>query len=365
MNEASTHPVRSLSRRRFLATTMLASVAIGRNACGAEETRKENVMKGELPTFLTRGVVILPSDAATWPWIAKAKAAGLTTIALHAGPAQSEPFAKSEEGRAFFAECRKQGIEVECEAHAVIDLLPRNLFAKDPTLFRMNDAGERVSDTNCCVSSPAAVEIICENAVKSAQVFRPTTSRYFYWIDDGQPMCRCPKCKGLSDTDQALVLENAMVKALKRFDDKAALAHLCYANTLKPPTQVKPDPGIFLEYAPIQRRYDKPLSCRDVSVHAELIDALDANLAVFGTEGAQALEYWLDVSRFSGWKRENLTKIPWNNEVFQDDLRFYAKRGIGHVTTFAVWLDGTYVQRFGDPPLDEYGKELLRRQDAH
>jgi len=37
------------------------------------------------------------------------------------------------------------------------------------------------------------------------------------------------------------------------------------------------------------------------------------------------LEYWLDVSRFSGWRREKLTKIPWNGEVFRSDLEEYGR----------------------------------------
>ncbi len=339
-----------MTRRRFLGVAALgtgASLMPSVKAAGAPEA-----------TFATRGVVILPEDAATWPWVKNAKKAGLTTIAMHTSPAKAAEFAQSNAGKAFFVECGAQGLAVECEAHAINELLPRSLFAKDPSMFRMNDAGQRVNDTNGCASSKEAVAIIRENAVKAAKAFPSTTHRYFFWIDDGQPMCRCPQCKGLSDSDQALMVENAMLGALRQFDPKATLAHLCYANTLKPPVRVKPEPGIFLEFAPIQRRYDRPLSCRDVPVHAELLDALDANLAVFGTEGAQALEYWLDVSRFSGWKRDTLTKIPWNEEVFLDDLRCYAQHGIRHITTFAVWLDGAYVARFGEPPLEQYGRGL-------
>ena len=67
---------------------------------------------------------------------------------------------------------------------------------------------------------------------------------------------------------------------------------------------LKPLPGIFLEFAPIERRYDVPFRQRDAAgagglTHGRLLDALDANLAWFGREGAQTLEYWLDLSRFS------------------------------------------------------------------
>jgi hypothetical protein len=55
--------------------------------------------------------------------------------------------------------------------------------------------------------------------------------------------------------------------------------------------------------------------------------------------------------------------LPWNREVFLDDLETYAARGLRHVTTFAVWLDGDYVARFGEPPLEEYGGGLFRRMN--
>ena len=91
-----------------------------------------------------------------------------------------------------------------------------------------------------------------------------------------------------------------------------------------------------------------------------MLDDLDANLAIFGNKGAQALEYWLDASLFSGWKRDKLTKVPFDERVFLDDLETYASRGIRHVTSFAAWIDGDYVKRFGPPPLDKYGQGLLR-----
>ena len=70
------------------------------------------------------------------------------------------------------------------------------------------------------------------------------------------------------------------------------------------------------------------------------------------------LEYWLDVSRFSGWKRP-AKKLPWNREVFLADLDTYAGRGIRHVTTFACYIDADYLKRHGEPlALNDYGAGL-------
>lgn len=70
------------------------------------------------------------------------------------------------------------------------------------------------------------------------------------------------------------------------------------------------------------------------------------------------LEYWLDVSRFSRWKRPGV-KLPWNRDVFVADVETYWVRGIRHITTFAAWIDAKYKERFGDLAfIKEYGVGL-------
>jgi len=315
--------------------------------------------------FQTRGVVIVPEDLTLRDWPERACRAGLSTLALHstshpAGGANAvAAFVRSDAGQAFLASCRALGLEVEYELHAMKELLPRGLFGKSPALFRMNEQGERTPDANLCVHSPQALEIVAENAVAISRALRPTTGRHFLWGDDGQPWCRCTRCCGLSDSDQALLLGNRMLGALQRDDPAARLAHLAYGTTLWPPRQVRPRPGIFLEFAPLHRRHDIPYAAQDGVACKDSLAALDANLEAFGRETAQVLEYWLDASRFSGWKRPAV-RIPWNREVFAADLATYGSRGIRHITTFAAWVDAAYVARHGDPPLEAYGADLAR-----
>jgi hypothetical protein len=318
------------------------------------------------PFFAVRGVVLTPSDVTTWDWPRTAQDAGLNTVALHGPPGDIVDFLGTDAGAAYLEACSALGLQVEYESHAAHDLLPRDLFAHDPGMFRMDERGDRVPDWNLCVHSQPALEVARERAAAYAETLRPTTGRYFFWIDDGQPMCRCPQCRGLSDSDQALILENALLDTLRQVDPRATLAHLAYLNTLPAPGEVRPQPGIFVEYAPIRRRHDVPFgrrdACQDGSdapTHGEQLDALDANLAWFGSKGAQILEYWLDVSRFSGWRRETIVELPWNPEALADDLGTYATRGIRRVTSFAVWIDGAYVHRFGEPPVREYGAAML------
>ena len=357
-----------VDRRRFLSRAGAVAIAgltpaILRNSSADESNGDVNN-----PFFMTRGIVLVTKDLSEVGWPQIAKAAGLSTIGTHVTPHEVTKFVKTEKGQRFLNECQELGVNVEHELHAMKDLLPRELFDKNPQMFRMDTDGNRVGDYNCCVHSKEALEVICENAVSYGRILRPTTGRYFYWIDDVKPMCHCPDCRVFSDSDQALILENAIIAAMRKEDPKASLAHLCYIGTLEPPKQIKPHPGIFLEFAPIERSWAHPLkdaeavgrsnAGRGKMPHGKTLEYLDANLEVFANDTAQVLEYWLDVSLHSNWTRP-AKQLPWNPTVFRSDLETYAQRGIRHVTSFAAWIDGDYVKRFGQPEfVNEYGKGL-------
>lgn len=317
-------------------------------------TMDSNLSAGSPPAFRTRGVVLTPQDLTLADWPERAARAGLTTIALHPTPREVAPFVRSEAGEAFLADCRRWGIAVEYELHALSDLLPRVLFDKEPSLFRMDEDGRRVPEGNLCPHSEPAVEIVCRNAVALCRVLRPTTGRYFLWGDDAVRWCHCPQCRGLSDSEQALIIANRLLGALRREEPDAQVAHLAYHHTLPAPRQVKPESGVFLEYAPIHRRRDIPHTLQDAP---DNFAALEANLAIFERQSAQVLEYWLDVSLFSRWQRPAV-RLPWSGPVFTSDLAAYGEHGIRHITSFAVYLDADYVARYGEPPLREYGAGL-------
>ena len=85
------------------------------------------------------------------------------------------------------------------------------------------------------------------------------------------------------------------------------------------------------------------------------MEHLDANLKVFPPETAVVLEYWLDVSLASDWKKPAV-ELPWHPDVFIQDLAVYKSRGISDVTSFAVYMDSTYFSVYpGKECLEDYG----------
>ncbi len=313
--------------------------------------------------FDARGLVLIPPDFTLPDWPERLAGAGLNLLGLHVTggpPSELTAFLATDAGQAMLARCRSLGLDIEYELHALAELLPRALFEREPELFRMDENGNRAADCNLCPSNPQALRIVGENAVALSRILTPTTHRYYLWSDDGRPWCHCPQCAGLNDADQALLTTNALLGALRTWDPQARVAGLVYHRTLSPPTQVQPAPGVFLEFAPIERRWDRPLTDRSIEAHARLLDALDAAIEVYGVdEHSQVLEYWMDASRHSGWKRP-ATRIPWHPEVLAADLEHYAVKGFRRVTSFGCYLDQEYVNLHGEPPVADYGAALLR-----
>ena len=343
-----------VSRSEFIRGSLSTALAAGFGGCASP-------FRGEGMPSATRGVIVAArnlSRAFDWPRLAHE--AGLTTIATHFGPKDVMPFMESDHGRRFMDACAGYGIAVEHELHALEHLLPRDLFAKNPELFRMDEKGNRVGDWNCCATNERGLEIIAENAVRIARVCRSTTGRHYFWLSDGKPVCKCPKCRGLSGADQAVLIENAIVGALRReIAPDATLSHLAYSETLQTPKQVRPDPALFLEFAPF-RRWHSTTRRDDLVEGCEYLARLDDLMTVFPASQTQICEYWLDASLFCGWKKP-LVRIPWNAERTRRDIAAYTKRGIRHFTTFAVSVDDEYIADFGPDSLQcvkEYGQLL-------
>lgn len=183
-----------------------------RSGCGALGAACAPMLFAAEPSSerFTRGVILYPFDLSLTDWLERAAKAGQNTIALHAAQRLDvlADFIVSEDGQRFLADCKTWEIAVEYELHAMGELLSRELYFKDPTLFRLDGSGRRNPDSNCNPFSTTALEIIAEKAVKYARLFRPTTGGYFFWPDDGAKWDEGPQAKGMNASDQALLVEN-------------------------------------------------------------------------------------------------------------------------------------------------------------
>jgi len=310
-------------------------------------------------TTIKRGIVLSPADFTWDEWIERIAGVGLNYVGIHSSLEAIISFLDSPAGQAVLAAAERNRVDVNFELHVMSELLPRGMFAERPELYRMDESGKRTPDANLCVSSADAISIVQENTLRVAAVLRKfhDVNRYHFWPHDNRPWCLCAACSNLSFSDQALVLTNAMCEALREQQLDAQVAHLAYATTIETPARVRPARGVFLQYAPIFRCYDHGLDDPSCDKNRGHIAGLRRLCGYFGSESAEVLEYWLDVSLFSSYNRPAI-RLPFSEQVLQRDVAFYRGFGIRRFSTFGVYIDADYVRRFGPPPLAEYARAL-------
>ncbi len=313
---------------------------------------------------MKKGVLIHPEELST-RWIDRAVAEGLDVLGLHpvGGPAAKdscEALVKLLDDPGFtelIDLAISKGLTVEYELHAMGWLLPRQLFQTHPEYFIMNEDGSRNPNNNFCVSNPEALEIMERNAVKLAKKLHGSSHRFYFWLDDTTSLrCHCPNCAHLSGSDQQLIVVNRLVKALRKEFPDAEVPYLAYYGTLQPPTQIEPEEGIFLEYAPMAK-YKNPDSATFQTYTPMEQKYLEPLMAIFGKEKAKVLEYWIDNSMYS-----NYTKPPkllrGNAEQTKKDIAFYKALGIRDITTFACYLGQDYEAIYGEPDIKTYAQSF-------
>ena len=158
-------------------------------------------------------------------------------------------------------------------------------------------------------------------------------------------------------------MENRILRELRKTNPEAKVAHLAYYGTMEVPEKVKPEEGIFLEFAPFFRTWDAPLNDsvakgRTGVTNKTFYDYLVRNLKVFDPAEVVVLEYWLDVSLVSDWKKP-AKKLKWDGDVFRKDIELYSDLGIKNIASFGVYIDSAYVAAYKDLSfLKEYGRGL-------
>jgi hypothetical protein len=301
-------------------------------------------------------------------WIDRCVTLGIPTIALHPVGGFRSPLTmkamlerlETPECRLLLDEAAEKGLRIEYEMHAARYFLPASEFENHPEWFRMNENGERTRDMNCCASSEEALEFIAKRAAEAASKLYRSTHRYFFWLDDAHDaFCHCPKCAEYSSSDQQMIIMNRILKELKKTDPEATLAYLAYYSTLTPPKKVRPDEGIFLEYAPIDRDHHTPLAKADNAKNASQNRYIKELLQIFGTDTAKVLDYWLDNSLFSDWKKPP-KPFTADEKVIHADFDYYTDLGFRDISCFACYLGADYTELHGEPDVTAFADAYHR-----
>ena len=310
-----------------------------------------------------RASILIHPEELTKKWIDRMVDHGIDTLGIH--PAGGHKAYKTlenllkltdtEEFRALIDYARSKGLTVEYEFHAAGYLVHRDLYAEHPEYFRMNENGERVSDLNFCVSNSDALDIAAKEAVKLTNQLYGCDEKYFFWLDDAAGgKCHCQKCASLSPADQQMVALNAMISEIRKTKPNAKLAYLAYFDTLDIPQTVMPADGIFLEYAPIDkwRRGEGEREKYAKSVERELASR-EPLISFFGKSDARVLEYWIDNSLFSGWKKPP-KELKCDGGEVRADIAEYIRLGFEDISTFGCFLGDDYEELYGEPDITPF-----------
>ena len=315
------------------------------------------------------GILIHPEEL-TRRWIDRMAEGGVNTLGLHpkggkgAAASLKELLVRlqTEEYRSLLDYAKGRGLQIEYRFHAAGYLLDRELFFSHPEYFRLNAAGERSPDWNFCPSNPEALALVCERAVELAERLYQSEPRYYFWLDDARDAwCHCERCRGLSDSDQQLLVLNAVLAALRRKRPEAKLSYLAYFSSMEPPRRIKPAEGIFLEYAPIDRWRKEEGG--EFLLGAQREERMrPALLEFFGKADATVLEYWLDNSLFSRWKHPPKPFVCDGARV-KADVKRYCQEGFDHISTFGCFLGEEYEALYGEADLGPFFEALHPRDE--
>lgn len=308
---------------------------------------------------MKKSLIIHPEELST-KWIDKISELGCDCIGIHpVGGAHSKAsleklidMSDNDEYKRLIDYAIEKGLNIEYEMHAARFLLPESYFETNPEYFRMNKEGIRTSDYNFCVSNDNALEIICQNSLKLAKNLYKSSNKFYFWLDDSKDaFCHCEKCKNIKPCDQQMIVLNAMIKYIRQQIPNAKMAYLAYYETLDLPT-VKPEDGIFVEFAPYERDFSLPAQ----NMKDEHIIILKKLIGFLGTKDSKILEYWYDNSLFSDYKKPP-KELKANNELIHSDFEFYKSFGVEFVASFACYLGDDYLELYDEPDLSAF--ELL------
>ena len=305
---------------------------------------------------MVKNILIHPEEL-NKKWIDRMADGGIKILGIHphGGGRATESLKEliglleTAEYRALIDYAISRGLEIEYEMHAARFLLPAELFESHPEYFRTMANGERTDKFNFCVSNAEALDLVAKNAAELAKKLYCSRPVFYFWLDDAKNChCKCEKCRDLSPSDQLLIAVNAMIGEIRKYIPDAKLAYLAYQDSLEVPTAIKPADGVFLEYAPIEKYKNEAPERIEVERNMLLKQA-----DYFGWKDSKVLEYWLDNSLFSGWKKPP-KPFTANAQAIKKEVAEYADLGFEIISTFGCFLGEDYEELYGEPDISAF-----------
>ena len=218
------------------------------------------------------------------------------------------------------------GIAAEYGGHVLQLLLPRERFDHDQSMFPADDSGTRLPRGNLCVSSHAAIELICEAALGYVADY-PENELLHVWGADVRrgAWCRCGTCRELAPQHQYLQVVNAIAASFARANLSCPVAYLAYHDTIDPDPSLHPLPNVRVEWAPRERCYSHAIDDPACDLNPRYLASLKHYLEIF--EGrCDVFEYYADAILFGGLAFATPS-------VIARDLRVYHALGISSVSS--------------------------------
>ncbi|MCB9767861.1 MAG: DUF4838 domain-containing protein [Candidatus Omnitrophica bacterium] len=223
----------------------------------------------------------------------------------------------------------KLGLRIEVGGHDLDNLIPPDLFEKNPDMFRMDQPedffGKRRGDFNLCVTSPAAKETV-QKAYR--EKLKPYLEDGIYawhtWPEDlpAEGWCYCPTCRSFEPTDQAMLAMRMLAEVIREDQIPMRVPVLAYHDTMFPGKKIDAPKEAFLLFAPRERCYGHSLTDPECGINAEYLRSLEEWHEKFkNTNDAHTFEYYLDRVLFRGL-------CPFLPQVILDDMKTYRENGI-------------------------------------
>ena len=313
-----------------------------------------------------KGIVITPADLPGANWPERMCELNLNLLGIHSGGGAVHDVLEvlgDTIGEPFRRSVADLNLELEYEVHAAGSLMPRERFAAHPDWFVQNwKYLDRRPEGNWCLHSPGARQEIVDNAKRLAKAMKPSTGRIFFWgADVMYSYCHCADCCRYTPAEQNLMTANLFAEALREVIPNVKVACLIYAGeAFEVPRKVRPAPGVFLEFAPMNHCYVHALNDPNCAVNRNYWRVLNECLEVFDPAEAHVLEYWLDSSYYCFERHHPRAKVIFNPEHVERDVELYCSLGITSMTTFAVNMDSDYFETWGDKDLRSYAQLLNR-----